>query len=268
MKITSILVVDDDRPTRMLVEARLRAAGHRVESVATGEQALERLAAGDIDVLVVDMHLPQMSGLAVIEIAKAHDPDLEVIVMTASTMLDLAIRSLRCGVFGYMIKPGEIGELEATVRDALARRHERLERSHLLRRLGSELLRISDSPSARYLFDSSDPPPQAADDPTIQLGRLRIDTRRHTVTRDRQPIPLSSSEFALLLFLAEHRDQVLSAQQIVRAVLGYSCSAAEARELLKVRIYKLRQKLEVNPAAPQILISVRGAGYMLTAGAL
>lgn len=267
MRTASILVVEDDRPTRMLVEGRLRAAGHRVEGVATGEQALERLSAGDIDVLVVDLHLPQMSGLAVIEIAKSHDPDLEVIVTTASTMLDLAIRSLRCGVFGYIVKPGKLGELEATVGDALARRYKRLERSHLLRWLGSELLRISEAPSVRYLFDTGAPPMPAVADQAIQLGDLRIDTRRHTLTRDGQPIPLSSSEFALLLFLAEHRDQVLAPQQIVRAVFGYSCTAAEARDLLKVRIYKLRQKIEVNPTNPQILISVRGVGYMLTAGA-
>lgn len=267
MKKAAILVIEDDRPTRMLVEGRLRAAGHRVESVATGEQALERLAGGDIDLLVADLHLPQMSGLAVIETAKAHDPDLEVVVTTASTMLDLAIRSLRCGVFGYIIKPGKPGELEATVGDALARRHERLERSHLLRRFGSELLRISESPSVRYLFEPGAAPTPPPDERIIQLGRLRIDSRRHTVTRDAQPIPLSSGEFALLLFLAEHRDQVLAPQQIVKAVFGYSCTAAEARDLLKVRIYKLRQKIELNPTDPQILISVRGVGYMLTASA-
>lgn len=267
MNTASILVVEDDRPTRMLIEGRLRAAGHRVEGVASGEQALERLAAGYVEVLVIDLHLPEINGLAVIESAKAHDPDLEVVVMTSSTILDLALRSLRCGVFDYIIKPGQPGELESTVRGALARRRERVERSQLLRRLGSELMRISEASSVRYLVDTSAPAEPAADDQVLQVGRLRIYTRRHTVTRDAQSIPLSSSEFALLAYFADHPDQVLTAQQIVRRVLGYSCTTAEAREMLKVRIYKLRQKLEVNPTDPQILVSVRGVGYKLSSGA-
>lgn len=266
MKAASILVVEHDRQTRMLIEGRLQAAGYQSESVASGEQALTRLHTTNVDLLIIDLWLPQISGMAVIEAAKAHDPDLEVIVMTASTTLESALQSLRRGVFGYIIKPGQPGELESTVAGALSRRRERLNRLYLLRQLGSELMRIADAPSVRYMADAAPGGAPAQPIQMLQVGSLRIDPRRYTVTRDSQPIQLSASEFNLLVYMASHSEQVLAPQQITRAVLGYDCAAYEARELIKVRVHKLRRKIEINPTAPQLLISVRGAGYMLTAG--
>lgn len=101
--------------------------------------------------------------------------------------------------------------------------------------------------------------------PSVRIGRIELDVPRRRVAVDGRAVRLSSAEFDLLRYLADRPHQVITAEQLARALLPYPCSPAEARELFKVRIHRLRHKIEPNPRNPALLLSVRGVGYMLAA---
>ncbi|MBC8076580.1 MAG: response regulator transcription factor [Chloroflexales bacterium] len=109
----------------------------------------------------------------------------------------------------------------------------------------------------------------AAQQPTapahiLTIGQLVIDHHRHSATLGGRTLSLSPGEFALLIYMAEHHQQVLSPQQIVRDVLGYQVDQHEARDLIKARVWALRRKVERDPTEPEHVVSVRGVGYMLS----
>ncbi len=254
-----LLLVEDEPVTRMMLDARLRAAGLRVTGVAGAEQALALLRAEPFAIMVTDLLLESLDGVALMVAARAIDPELEVIVITGAASVDSAIAAVNHGAHSYIRKPARRGELEERVAAALERRRARIERLAALRQLGAQLLRIAEPPGAPYEHG-----PGVG---RLSLGRLELDPQRRRASVDRRPVPLSSSEFELLLYMARRGSQVLSPEQIAREALGCGrCSTAEARELVKVRIHRLRQKIEPDPHAPGMLVSVRGAGYMLVAG--
>jgi DNA-binding response OmpR family regulator len=257
-----VLVVEDEIITRQLVEAYLTQAGFRVSAVSSGEAALARLGGGVFDVVVTDLSLSGIDGIAVMAAARAANPDSEVIVLTGAATLESAIAAIQHGAFAYIRKPARPGELEQAVRAALARRRERQAQATIMDQLG-KLARLAETRAEPYSTMRATP---SAESELLRVGGLAIDTQRYLVTRDSLALQLSPGEFALLAYLARRPEQVISPRQLARDVLGYDCSPHEARELVKARVHKLRQKIEPNPAAPQLLRSVRGIGYVLTAG--
>ncbi|HMQ32313.1 MAG TPA: response regulator transcription factor [Chloroflexaceae bacterium] len=253
-----LLLVEDEPVMRMVLDVRLRAAGLRVTGVASAEQALELLRGEQYAIMVTDLHLQGLDGLALLCEARRLDPDLEVLVLTGAATLDSAIAALHNGAHSYLRKPAPKGELEGRVAAALERRRARTEGRAVLMQLGAQILRIAEPGPPR-----PDASPAVA---RLRVGRLELDPQQRRATADRLPVALSSSEFDLLLYLARREDQVLSAEQLARDALGCcGCAPCEARELVKVRVHRLRQKIERDPRAPRLLVSVRGAGYMLTA---
>ncbi|GAB4438984.1 MAG: response regulator transcription factor [Chloroflexi bacterium OHK40] len=254
-----ILLVEDEPITRVMLEARLRAAGHRVVAVDSGEAALAQLDAGSIDLLITDLHLGMLDGVALMAHARDLDPELPLIVLTGVATLDSAIAAVEHGASAYIRKPVAPGALESRVTAVLARRQRQQEQSATLRRLGSALLQLAEPPRPGYTGASPVPP-------IIRMGMLQVDPRSRQASLSGQALTLSQGEFMLLLYLAERGNEVVSAERIALDVLNYHCSADEARELVKARVHRLRQKLEPDPRSPRFLISVRGAGYMLTGG--
>lgn len=254
-----LLVEDEPLTCRMLAE-RLRKAGFSVAAVASAEAALDLLMVERFAVLVTDLLLQQLDGLALLVKARGIDPDLAVIILTGAASLDTAIAAVHAGAHSYLRKPVPAGELEGRLLAALAQRHERIESRLALRHYGAHLLRLADGHG----------PPYELREPglgTLRLGRLELDTMRRRASINRRAVPLSNGEFDLLHYLACHEHQVVSAEQLAREALHFRhCTADEARDLMKVRIHRLRQKIEANPHSPDLLISVRGAGYMLTSG--
>jgi DNA-binding response OmpR family regulator len=259
MEARRVLVVEDEPITRRLLEGRLRAAGHQIATAESAEVALDLLSADRFALLLTDLHLSRMDGIALMATARKLDPELELIVITGGATIDSAIAAMDTGACAYVRKPLIKGELEQRVADALARRHERVERNAALRELSASLRRIAE-PEAP-LYKVGDPQPALQ-----QLGPLAIDGRRRQVRVAGRSVPLSPGEFDLLSYLARHHDVPIAPEQLMRDVCHYSCTLDEARELIKARVYRLRQKIEADPANPKLLVSVRGAGYMLTAG--
>jgi DNA-binding response OmpR family regulator len=241
MEQRSILVVEDDGLTRLMLEFDLRGEGHTVLSVASGAAAINLLMQQRFDLLITDLHLPDTDGVHVMRGALAADPCIVVIILTGSADLNSAIAATNHHAFRYLLKPIHNAELTRNVSEALAHR------------------RLISERAPPYSPGQSEP----ASEHRMRIGHLLIDLALHRMTSYGHVIPLSSGEFALLVYLARRRGTVVSAEEIVREVLHYSCSSHEARYLLRHRIYKLRQKIESPPYTLRLIYSVRGTGYRL-----
>jgi two-component system, OmpR family, response regulator MtrA len=223
-----ILLVEDDPSIREVAMLGLRAAGFEVSTAADGVIGLERFRAEAPDLVLLDIMLPRLDGL---EVCKAirRDSTTPVVMLTArGDTIDVVV-GLEAGADDYVRKPFEMAELVARVRAALRRRGRESDET------GSERLR---------------------------LGPLSIDLGGRTVERDGQEIALTRTEFDLLAELARRPGQVFSRELLLDRVWGYDY-LGDSR-LVDVAMGRLRSKIENDPGNPELVLTVRGAGYKAT----
>ncbi|MFL5779060.1 MAG: response regulator [Chloroflexota bacterium] len=218
-----ILLVEDDPSIRELTALGLRAAGFTVDEAADGQTALDRFNAGAPDAVVLDVMLPGVDGLTVCRTIRASSA-VPVIMLTARTETFDVVVGLEAGADDYVRKPFELPELLARLRAALRRST------------------VSADDASRF-----------------QLGPLVIDEGAHTVHRDGREIPLSHTEFRLLVELARHPGQVFTRDTLLDRVWGYDY-LGDSR-LVDVAIQRLRSKVEDEPSRPTRIVTVRGSGY-------
>ncbi|MFV9507066.1 MAG: response regulator transcription factor [Oscillochloridaceae bacterium umkhey_bin13] len=255
-----ILLVDDDQSVRRMLEAFLRSLGCCVSAVPSAEAALELLPNDQFEVLITDLVMDGLDGFALVRSVRQIDPYLPCILITGAATLMTVLNALNDGFHTCLLKPLQLEQLEQRVVAALNHRRERLQHQQVLRQLGTHLLRLAEPTGERYAVAAVGTPP-------LQIGPLRLDVKRYRVTVNHVVLDLSHGDFELLLFLARHTNQVVSVEEIAREVLHCaSCSLFEARDLVKARIHRLRRKLAIVPEAEALLVSVRGAGYMLSYG--
>lgn len=254
-----ILIVDDESSIRLTLRALLQRAGYEVTSAENGEEAVALLEQHAFDLLLVDLKMPGMDGMQVVAAARLRQPDIAIIVLTGHGSLDTAIEGLHQGVFDYLLKTTDPPEVIERVKAGLAARAAQLRQRTLLDVLGAAVRELRGTQAATA-EDAAGP----ATERLITAGALQLDTWRQVATLAGRTLPLTPTEFRVLLCLAEHAGTMLPYAQLVRCAQGYNADEMEAGELIKPHIHHLRQKLEPEPSAPRYILNVRGKGYLLS----
>ena len=224
-----ILIVEDDRNLLDTLKYNLRKEGYEVVTAVDGPKALEIARIEKPDLIILDVMLPEVSGLEVCRILRK-EMTTPILMLTARVEETDKIVGLEIGADDYMTKPFSLRELIARVR-AMLRRTKMVE---------TKLEAKAD---------------------LLTIGDIKIDIARHQVSKGAATLELTPKEFDLLAFLAGNKGFVFSRNQLLEKVWGYAF-AGDTRTV-DVHIRWLRQKLEDNPEKPSLLITVRGTGYKL-----
>jgi len=219
-----VLVIDDEAQIHRFLRAALQAAGFEPLRADTGAEGLREIARAAPDAVVLDLGLPDMDGKQVLIKAREfyHEP---IIILSARDRETEKIEALDLGANDYVEKPFGVGELLARLRAALR------QRSH-----------------------ASDPPPSV-----IHAGPVTIDFPRRLVTRGSEIIHLSPKEYDLFAKLALNAGKVMQHRDLLIAIWGPA--HVDDTQYLRVFIGQLRQKIETDPAEPQIILTEPGIGY-------
>ena len=219
-----ILLVEDDDRTATFVTKGLREAGFVVERAADGASGLQKARIGPFDVAVVDIMLPRLDGLTLVQQLRREGLMTPVLVLSAKRTVDDRIRGLQAGGDDYLVKPFAFSELLARIQ-ALIRRA------------------------------------TATAEPTgLTVGDLSIDLLRRRVSRAGQEIELQPKEFALLEYLARNAGRVVSKTMIMEHVWEYNFDPHT--NVVEARVCRLRDKVD-RPFEKKLIHTVRGVGYVL-----
>jgi two-component system KDP operon response regulator KdpE len=219
-----ILVVDDEPQMHRFLGPALNAAGYEPIRAESGRQALSEIARRPPDAVVLDLGLPDIDGQEVLQKARAFYEG-PIIILSARDREMEKIEALDAGADDYVEKPFRVGELLARLRVVMRRR-------------------------ARQ----ADAPP-----PVVHAGDLTIDIPRRLVTRAGEAVHLSPKEYELLVKLAEADGKVLTHKDLLISLWGPA--HADDMQYLRVFIGQLRQKIELDPSAPKLILTQPGIGY-------
>ncbi|HEY7852807.1 MAG TPA: response regulator [Caulobacteraceae bacterium] len=222
-----ILVIDDEPQIHRFLGPALEAAGYEPDRADTAAAGLAAIAKRAPDAVVLDLGLPDMDGKAALVRARAFY-DGPILILSARDMETEKIDALDAGADDYVEKPFNVGELLARLRVAMR---------HHLTEQGAPAL--------------------------IHAGNVAVDLVKRLVTRAGSPVRLSPREYDLLARLAQGGGRVITHRQLLTAVWGPA--NAEDVQYLRVFVGRLRQKLEIDPAAPAILTTESGVGYRFVA---
>jgi DNA-binding response OmpR family regulator len=223
MRSRRVLVVEDSSTIAEVLCQNLLFDGFVVACAADGQQALEKAAAFEPDAVLLDLALPDIDGLSVCASIRATQPNTAIIILTARTDHADKVRGLKLGADDYITKPFSLEELLARVHAVLRRTHPRVDR--------------------------------------VALGPVLIDFAGQRATVDGRDLSMTPRELRALWYLIEHRGTLVTREELLRAVWGYSDGTLT--RAVDTCVARLRRKVEADPHHPQYLRTVHGEGYML-----
>lgn len=218
------LVIDDEPQIRRLLRVTLEANGYRVFDAATGQEGLAQAALRQPDVVLLDLGLPDLHGLSVLQRLREWSR-VPVIILTVCDREEDKIAALDAGADDYVAKPFSTGELLARLRAAL--RHAQADHA----------------------------------DAVFRAGTLEVDLRARSVRKRGQEVRLTPTEYGLLRLLVRHAGKVLTHRQLLTELWGPK--AIEQTQYLRVHLAHLRAKVEDDPAQPTLIVTEPAVGYRL-----
>ena len=220
-----VLVIEDETRLRRFLRAGFELEGFMVQEAAGGEEGIKAATLKPVDLIVLDLGLPDMDGRQVVERIRAWS-QVPIFVVSVRKNEDEKVQLFDLGIDDYVVKPFAMGEFLARARAAV-RRHGRTSQA----------------------------------DPLVLSGPLAVDLAARTVTCNGTRIQLSPKEYRLLQILAQHQGAVVTHQQLLKEVWGVN--RAGDSHYLRIFIRKLRRKVEPDPTKPRILLTELGVGYRL-----
>ncbi len=227
---SKILVVEDEKAIADILEYNLRNAGYETEAVYDGGEVMGSFRVFAPDLVLLDIMLPGRNGLDLCEDIRK-DSNVPVLMLTSRDSEEDIVRGLDVGADDYVTKPFSPKELLARVR--------------------AQLRRASGGGVVRDVEEG-----------IMDYGRLCIDTNRYQVRVNGEDAGLTRREYQLLLYLAEREGRVVTRKQLLADVWGYSYFG-DVRTV-DVTVRRLREKIEVDPSDPDLIITRRGVGYLFT----
>lgn len=231
-----LLVVEDEQHLAFIIKYNLEAEGYEVTVVGDGPAGLAKIEEDPIaiDLVILDLMLPGMSGYAVCQSLRDEGYELPILMISARTLAEDRIRGYQVGTDGYLQKPFELDELLAMVKNLLARRS---------RRAPSNGDRLAHK--------------------TYEFGRARVDFDTFECSVAGEPVRLTHTEMKLLRYFVEREGSVVSRAELLDEVWGMA--KAPSTRTVDNFIVKLRKTFEIDPANPRHFLSVRGTGYRFVA---
>jgi two-component system KDP operon response regulator KdpE len=220
-----VLVIDDEAQIRLFVRAGMELGGYRVSEAASGHDALREMTLQPVDLVILDLALPDIDGSEFLERIRAWS-SVPVIILSVRAGETEKVKLLELGADDYVVKPFFMSELLARAKMVLRRQSER-----------------NNGESA------------------LRLDRLAIDFAARTVELDGQRLNLTPKEYRLLQVLARHPGKVITHQNLLNSVWGQA--HVNDTQYLRIFVRKLRQKIETDPNRPEILLTELGVGYWL-----
>ncbi len=238
---SNVLIVDDENIARQSLSDILKLEGYNVAAVPSGQAAIEYVRTHPVDRMVVDLRMPGMDGIEVVQVVNQASPDTEIVLLTAHGSMDSAVQALRLRIHDYLTKPAAPAQVIASVKKGLARRNAKLQ-------------------SKGGVRDSSEGDDRARE---LRLSDgTTVDFARRQIRAGRRLERLTPAEGRLLRILMENEGKVFSHRELVLLVQGYDTSQREAPEILRPLVSRLRHKLEDFPSLSDRVSSVRGTGYI------
>src|SRR5580704_19709750 len=220
-----VLVIDDEAQIRLFVRAGMELGGYRVSEAANGRDALREMTRHLVNLVILDLALPDIDGSEVLERIRAWS-SVPVIILSVRAGETEKVRLLELGADDYVVKPLFMSELLARAKVALRRQIDRKDGESVLK-----------------------------------LDRLVIDFAARTVLLDNKRVNLTPKEYRLLQVLAQDPGKVITHQSLLKSVWGQS--HVNSPQYLRIFMRKLRQKIELDPNRPKILLTELGVGYRL-----
>ncbi|MFZ0742958.1 MAG: response regulator transcription factor [Terracidiphilus sp.] len=220
-----VLIVDDEAAIRRALRPPLVELGFQVIEASRGEEALQVLHSGAIDVVLLDINMPGIGGIETLRRIRQSAPRLPVLMVTVREGEEEKVEALELGADDYVTKPFSIRELIARIRTAHRRVHA----------------------------------PVRAEDAPIEIGEIRLTPARRSVTRRGQPIHLTRKEYDILHCLMSRAGRVVTYAKLLTAVWGADCR--EEVEYLRTFVRQLRKKIEDDPSNPTYLLTDVYVGY-------
>lgn len=237
-----VLIVEDDFDIADLIKVNLQELGIQTEHLSDGRTALARALEQEFSLLILDVMLPNVSGLDICRQVREAKPEQAILMLTAKNSETDRVLGLELGADDYMTKPFSVRELQARVRSQIRKLHTIQERIE-------QKLQSSQQASAE-------------EKKLLTVGNLTINQQEHSVKLEESNLDLTATEFDLLLHFAKHPDQVFSRSQLLESVWGYQHCGYE--HTVNSHINRLRSKIEMDVAHPKVIQTVWGVGYKLS----